>query len=83
MDLKVIDPDQKYSLFTEQWSPKIIGRINNYLVKIGKLQGDFVWHKHNDTDELFRVNKGIFRVDLRTGPVLVKKGQMFIVPKGV
>ena len=83
MDLKVIDLDQKFSLFTKQWSPKVIGKINNYLVKIGKLQGDFVWHKHDDTDELFLVNKGILRVDLRDGPVLVRKGQMFIVPRGV
>jgi len=83
MDLKAIDLDQKFSLFTKQWSPKVIGKINNYLVKIGKLQGDFMWHKHDDTDELFLVNKGILRVDLRNGSVLVKKGQMFIVPKGV
>ena len=83
MKLNVIDLDQKFSLFTKQLSPKVIGKINNYLVKIGKLQGDFVWHQHDDTDELFLVNKGILRVDLRDGSVLVKKGQMLIVPKGV
>jgi mannose-6-phosphate isomerase-like protein (cupin superfamily) len=81
--LKIVDIDQKFSLFTEHWSPKVIGRINNYLVKIGKLQGDFVWHKHDETDELFLVNKGVLRVDLRDGQVYVKQGQMFIVPKGV
>jgi mannose-6-phosphate isomerase-like protein (cupin superfamily) len=83
MNLQPIDIDQKFSLFTEQWSPKVIGKINNYLVKIGKLKGDFVWHKHDETDELFLVNKGVLRVDLREGSVHVKKGQIFIVPKGV
>jgi len=83
MDLKVIDLDQKFSLVTKQWEPKVIGRMNNYLVKIGKLQGDFVWHTHDDTDELFLVNKGVLRVDLRDGHVLVEKGQIFIVPRGV
>ena len=83
MNLRPIDIDEKFSLFTEHWSPKVIGKINNYLVKIGKLQGDFVWHKHDETDELFMVNKGVLRVDLRGGQVYVKKGQMFIVPKGL
>jgi mannose-6-phosphate isomerase-like protein (cupin superfamily) len=83
VNLQAIDLDRKFGLFTEQWSPKVIGRINNYLVKIGKLQGDFVWHKHDETDELFLVNKGVLRVDLREGSVHVRKGQIFIVPKGV
>jgi mannose-6-phosphate isomerase-like protein (cupin superfamily) len=80
--LAAVDIDQKFSLFTDQWSPKVIAKINNYLVKIGKLQGDFVWHKHDDTDELFLVNKGILRVDFRDRQIFVNKGQMFVVPKG-
>ena len=83
MNLTPTDIDQKFSLFTEQWSPKVIGRINNYLVKIGKLEGDFVWHTHVDTDELFLVHKGELRIDMREGSVLLSKGQMFVVPKGV
>ena len=83
MNLEVVDIDQKFSLFTKRWSPKVIGRINNYLIKIGKLKGDFVWHKHDDTDELFLVNKGVLRVDLRERQVYLKKGQMFVVSKGV
>ena len=83
MKLMAVDINQKFSLFTDQWSPKVIAKLNNYLVKIGKLQGDFVWHKHDDTDELFLVNKGVLRVDLREGQVFVNKGQMFVVPKGV
>ncbi len=83
MKLKAVDINEKFALFTDQWSPKVIAKLNNYLVKIGKLQGDFVWHKHDDTDELFLVNKGVLRVDLREGQVFVNKGQMFIVPRGV
>jgi mannose-6-phosphate isomerase-like protein (cupin superfamily) len=83
MKLAAVDINQKFSLFADQWSPKVVAKVNNYLVKIGKLQGDFVWHKHDETDELFLVNKGVLRVDLREGQVFVKKGQMFVVPKGV
>lgn len=83
MDLNVVDIDEKFALFTEQWSPKVIGRINDYLVKIGKLEGQFVWHKHDDTDELFMVNKGVLYVDLRDETVSVEKGQMLVVPRGV
>jgi mannose-6-phosphate isomerase-like protein (cupin superfamily) len=78
-----IDFQHKFSLFSEHWSPKVIGRINNYLVKIGKLQGDFVWHQHEETDELFIVHTGALRVDLRDGPVFLKAGQMLIVPRGI
>jgi mannose-6-phosphate isomerase-like protein (cupin superfamily) len=78
-----IDINHKFSQFSEHWSPKVIGRINTYLVKIGKLQGDFVWHKHDETDELFIVNKGTLRVDFMDGPVFLNAGQMLIVPKGI
>jgi len=83
MNRQPIDFDAKFALFSEQWSPKVIGKINDYLIKIGKLQGDFVWHQHEETDELFIVNKGVLRVDFRDGQVFLSKGQMFIVPKGV
>jgi mannose-6-phosphate isomerase-like protein (cupin superfamily) len=83
MNLTPIDINSKFALFSEHWSPKVIGKINNYLVKIGKLQGDFVWHKHEETDELFIVHKGVLRIDLRDNQVLLSEGQMFVVPKGV
>ena len=83
MKILPIDIQHKFSLFTEHWSPKVIGKINNYLVKIGKLQGDFVWHQHEETDELFIVHKGVLRVDFRDGEVFLKSGQMLIVPKGI
>ncbi len=83
MEGQSIDIDTKLRMITELWSPKVIARTNNYLVKIGKLQGDFVWHLHEDTDELFMVNKGVLRVDFRDRQVHVSKGQMLVVPKGV
>jgi mannose-6-phosphate isomerase-like protein (cupin superfamily) len=83
MEFHPVDIEEKFKLFNDLWSPKVVGKMNNYLVKLGKVQGDFVWHKHEETDELFIVNKGILRIDLRDGQVLLKKGQMFIVPRGV
>ena len=82
-DYHPIDIVAKFKLFNDLWSPKVIGKMNDYLVKLGKVQGDFVWHKHDETDELFIVNKGELRIDLREGAVVLKAGQMFIVPKGV
>jgi mannose-6-phosphate isomerase-like protein (cupin superfamily) len=83
MDLKPVNIEEKFTLFTEHWSPKVIAKINDYLVKIGKLQGDFVWHTHAETDELFIINKGILRVDFRDGQVFLSKGELLVVPKGV
>jgi mannose-6-phosphate isomerase-like protein (cupin superfamily) len=83
MNFKPINIEEKFTLFTEQWSPKVIAKINDYLVKIGKVQGDFVWHKHDETDELFIVNKGLLRVDFRDGQAILTKGQLLVVPKGV
>ena len=83
MDVHAIDIDSKFRLFSEHWSPKVIGKINDYLIKIGKLRGDFVWHTHPETDELFIVHKGLLRVDFRDGQIPVQEDQMLIVPKGV
>jgi mannose-6-phosphate isomerase-like protein (cupin superfamily) len=83
MEFQPVDIDAKFGLFSELWSPKVIGKINNYLIKVGKLQGDFVWHKHTDTDELFIVHKGVLQIEFRDGQVVLKPGQMFVVPKGV
>jgi mannose-6-phosphate isomerase-like protein (cupin superfamily) len=83
MNFQPITIDNKFALFSEQWSPKVIAKINDYLVKIGKLQGDFVWHQHEETDELFIVNKGILRVDFQDGSIFLAKGQLLVVPKGV
>jgi mannose-6-phosphate isomerase-like protein (cupin superfamily) len=74
---------QKFGLFDEQWRPKVIAEMNNYQFKVVKLQGDFVWHDHKDTDETFIVIDGDLRIDFRDGAVHVLAGEMFVVPKGV
>ncbi|HEY7581874.1 MAG TPA: cupin domain-containing protein [Acetobacteraceae bacterium] len=74
---------QKFSLFDEQWQPKVVAEMNDYQFKIVKLQGDFVWHDHKDTDETFIVLEGDLRIDFRDGAVRIAPGEMFVVPKGV
>jgi|SRR5580658_4452875 mannose-6-phosphate isomerase-like protein (cupin superfamily) len=74
---------QKFSLFTEHWQPKVIAEMNDYQFKVVKLQGDFIWHHHEDTDETFIVIEGVLRIDFRDGAVHIGPGEMFIVPKRV
>jgi mannose-6-phosphate isomerase-like protein (cupin superfamily) len=83
MSYKAINLDEKFGLFTEQWQPKVIAEMNDYQFKIVKLQGDFIWHDHKDTDETFIVIEGHLRIDFRDGAVHIGPGQMFVVPKGV
>tara|TARA_B100000927_G_scaffold12276_1_gene9777 strand:+ start:2851 stop:3225 length:375 start_codon:yes stop_codon:yes gene_type:complete len=74
----------KFSLFQEEWTPKIIGELNGQHVKLCKLKGNFVWHSHKNEDELFLVFKGTLLIDFRDGRTLkVKEGEILIVPKGV
>jgi mannose-6-phosphate isomerase-like protein (cupin superfamily) len=74
---------QKFGLFQERWQPKVIAEMNEYQFKIVKLEGDFVWHHHKDTDEAFIVIEGTLRIDFRDGAVHVSDGEMFVVPMGV
>jgi mannose-6-phosphate isomerase-like protein (cupin superfamily) len=83
MDHTPINLQQKFGLFDEQWLPKVIAEMNDYQFKIVKLQGDFVWHDHQDTDETFIVIEGELRIDFRDGAVNLSAGEMFVVPKGV
>ncbi|MBC3920817.1 cupin domain-containing protein [Undibacterium sp. CY18W] len=73
----------KFSLFSEQWSQKVIAEMNDYQFKVARLQGDFIWHDHVDTDESFIVLEGQLRIDFRDGHVLISQGEMYVVPKGV
>ena len=74
---------QKFSQFTDQWSPKVIGELNGQHVKLAKVQGEFVWHAHQDEDELFFVVKGSLRIEFRDKTVTLNEGEMLIVPRGV
>ena len=78
-----INLKEKLSLFSEHWSPKVIAEMNDYQFKLVKLQGDFVWHSHADTDEVFIVIEGAMKIELSDGTVELSEGEMFVVPKGV
>jgi mannose-6-phosphate isomerase-like protein (cupin superfamily) len=79
----VVDLAEKLSLFSEHWSPKVVARLNDYEIKLVKLKGEFVWHTHEDTDELFLVIEGSLTIQLRDGDVTLGPGQLFVVPRGV
>jgi mannose-6-phosphate isomerase-like protein (cupin superfamily) len=84
MAIESINIAEKYSLFTETWSPRIIGDLNENYIKIARLKDDFVWHSHEHEDELFVVYKGTLFMDFRDGRTLqVRPGEILIVPKGV
>ncbi len=74
---------EKLSKFSEQWSPRVIAAMNDYQFKLVKLQGEFVWHDHKDTDEVFVVLDGEMEIGFRDRTVTIRAGEMFVVPKGV
>lgn len=74
---------EKLSKFSEHWSPRVIAAMNNYQFKLVKLQGEFVWHHHKDTDEVFVVLEGEMEIGFRDRTVTIRAGEMFVVPKGV
>jgi mannose-6-phosphate isomerase-like protein (cupin superfamily) len=74
---------EKLGLFTEHWSPKIVGELNGQQVKLVKFAGPFTWHHHENEDEMFLVVRGRFRMEFRDGNVLLNEGEFIVVPKGV
>ncbi len=81
--MQAINLGNKLSLFSEYWSPKIVGELNGQQVKLAKLKGEFVWHHHDNEDELFLVIKGCLLMKFRDHEVYVNEGEFIIVPKGV
>ena len=78
-----VNLDTKFALFTDQWSPKIVGQVNDLHIKIVKVEGEFVWHTHDDTDEFFLVHSGTLTIQLDGGrDVTLEAGEFFVVPKG-
>ena len=73
----------KFSKFDEHWTPKVIAEMNDYQFKLVKIQGDFVWHNHDDTDETFIVIEGEMKIEFENETVELSEGDMFVVPKGV
>ena len=83
MHRQAINFQQKLALFAEPWQPRVVVEMNDYQFKLVRLEGDFVWHAHADTDEVFIVLEGRLRIDFRDGAVELAAGEMFVVPKGV
>lgn len=83
MNYSSINLQEKLAKFSEHWSPKIIAQLNDYHLKLVKVQGEFVWHDHPDTDEVFIVIKGNLEILFGDGQVSLAEGEMFVVPKGV
>lgn len=83
MDYRAINLAEKLAKFSEHWSPKIIAQMNDYHFKLVKLEGDFVWHSHADTDEVFIILDGEMAIEFRDGRVDMKAGELFVVPRGV
>jgi mannose-6-phosphate isomerase-like protein (cupin superfamily) len=81
--IEKVNLGEKFSLFDESWSPKIVAELNDAYVKVVKLEGEFVWHHHDDEDELFWVVSGRLRMELRDGDVILEPGELLVVPKGV
>jgi mannose-6-phosphate isomerase-like protein (cupin superfamily) len=81
--MDAINLAEKFDLFSDRWSPKIVATMNDYDVKVVKLEGEFVWHTHEETDELFLVLGGTLTIELRDAPVTLHTGELFVVPRGV
>ena len=78
-----VNLEEKFGLFSEHWSPKIVGQINDCHVKIAKLLGEFEWHHHQHEDEMFFVVKGRLTVKFRDGEVVLHQGELLVIPRGV
>lgn len=79
----VIDLSEKFEAFTDQWSPKVVARLNDYEVKLVRMEGEFIWHSHPETDEIFLVVDGDLTIQLRDGDVRLGPGQLYVIPRGV
>ncbi len=80
---QVVNLAEKFDLFTEQWHPKIVGELNDSYVKLARIQGEFIWHQHENEDELFFVVKGTLTIKLRERDLTLREGEFVIIPRGV
>ncbi len=80
---RAINLAEKIGLIAEQWSPRVVAELNDYQFKVVRIEGDFIWHDHPETDEAFLVLDGELRIDFRDGAVRLGPGELFVVPRGV
>ncbi|WP_028694003.1 cupin domain-containing protein [Pseudomonas cremoricolorata] len=78
-----VNPLHKAALIDRQWSPRVIAELNDYQFKVVRIEGEFIWHDHPETDEAFIVLDGTLRIDFEHGPVYVAPGELFVVPRGI
>jgi mannose-6-phosphate isomerase-like protein (cupin superfamily) len=83
MNIQAINLTNKLSLFDDYWSPRIIAQMNDYHLKLAKIQGEFIWHSHPDTDEVFIVIKGEMRIEFRDYHTKLSEGDLCVVPRGI
>lgn len=83
MAYTAINLEDKFARFSEHWSPRVIAEMNDYQFKLVKVQGEFVWHSHSDSDEVFIVLEGSLVIEFRDGAVTLEAGEMYVVPRGV
>ena len=83
MSVEKVNIEEKLALFEEHWNPKVVGELNGQHVKLVKLLGEFVWHHHEEEDELFLVVKGRFRIEFRDRHVWIEEREFIVVPRGV
>lgn len=82
MHYQPIRLQDKFARFSEVFQPRVIAQMNDYEFKLARAKGDFVWHKHDETDEVFLIVDGELRIDFRDGSVTLRAGEMFVVPRG-
>jgi mannose-6-phosphate isomerase-like protein (cupin superfamily) len=83
MNIRPIDLAENLAGLAQHWSPKVVARLNDYEIKVVKVEGEFVWHTHQDTDELFLVLDGELTIQFRDGSVILRPGQLYVVPRGL
>ncbi len=81
--MQIVNISQKFDLFSEHWKPRIVGELNDSHVKLAKLKGEFIWHQHENEDELFLVVKGKLLIKLRDRDLWLNEGELVVIPKGV
>ena len=83
MTYQAINLANKLALISDRWQPRVVAEMNDYQFKLAKIEGDFIWHAHHETDETFLVLDGVLRIDFRDGAVHLSAGELFVVPRGV
>ena len=79
----MINLPDKFAKFSEHWTPKVLAEMNDYQFKLAKVKGEFIWHNHKETDEVFIIIEGEMKIEFRDKTILLKEGEMYVVPKGI